>query len=199
MAEFSVAHKHDMNHFGIRQWPDGLVPWRDAQPPNLTGKPDERETGSLRGCSYCGSMHPADVVVAIKAGAKGEWADRKYGWPHKVYIDGIPNPHVGMLESRTARSDPPPAGEEDKWRKVHRSYNTRTGDPEYWWEEVGKPAAATTSGKFYSIHLQDATPEDRAVIEEHLGLTFEFTNDGNDVRWKRFVGDAKQPDRSVTR
>lgn len=44
-------------------------------------------------CSYCGSIRPRDLVEAIEQGrATGvEWADLKYGWPHKMYleIDGV--------------------------------------------------------------------------------------------------------------
>lgn len=183
MFDKSIAHKHDMNMFGAQEWPDGLVPWEDATPPNLTGKYREKTTGQLRHCAYCGSLHPADVAAAIRAGARGEWADRKYGWPHKAYFENIPNPHAGLLESRSARTWPPDPGEEDKWRKVQSSFNQSTGEPEYMWWEVGKPAAPTTGGKFYSVHLQDATPADRATIESHLGLMFEFSDDGQSVKW----------------
>ncbi len=179
----SIAHRHDMNHFGLRQWPDGLVPWLDASPPSLTGKPREQTTGQLRACAYCGSMHPADVAAAIKAGAVGSWADRKYGWPHKAYFDGVPNPHAGLLESRAGRNWPPDESEAANWRRVHSSYNPYTGEPEYTWREIGKPAAPTTGGKFYSVHLQDASPEDRAVIEAHLGLHMEFEDEGRRVKW----------------
>jgi len=42
-------------------------------------------------CSWCGSMHPHDLAEALRAGtAKGHWADFKYGWPHKFYVDGVP-------------------------------------------------------------------------------------------------------------
>ena len=37
--------------------------------------------------------------------------------------------------------------------------------------------------KFYSVHLQDASPEDRETIEVHLGVRFEFIDDGQKVRW----------------
>jgi hypothetical protein len=179
----SIAHQHDMHWIGKGKYPDGLVPWRDATPPNLTGQPNERNTGSLRACSYCGSMHPSDVVAAIQAGAHGSWADRKYGWPHKAYFDGVPNPHAGMLESRTMRTDPPPENEAHKWRRVQHGFNPHTGEPVYWWSEVGQPAGERTHGKFYSVHLLDATPEEKAIIEEYLGITFEFLDDGQRVRW----------------
>lgn len=182
-SEKSIAHRHDLNFIGQQHYPDGLVTWRGASPPNLTGMPDERQTGSLRACGYCGSMHPADVAEAIRAGAKGEWADLKYGWPHKAYFTGIPNPHAGMLESRDGRYGPLPEGEEQRFRQVQRGFNPQTGAPEYMWREVGKPAGETTYGKFYSVHLQDATPEDRETIEQHLGVRFTFLEDGQSVRW----------------
>lgn len=103
MSDLSVAHKGEMNHFGAEKWPDGLVPWRPATPPNLQAPYPESQyctTGRLRSCGYCGSMHPSDLVAALKAGARVHWADQKYGWPHKIYVEDIPNPHVGMLESR---------------------------------------------------------------------------------------------------
>ena len=184
MTELSKAHLVDMNLYGQQMFPDGLVPWNDARPPSLTGGPDEVITGQLRSCSYCGSMHPADVATAIRAGARGEWADRKYGWPHKAYFHDIPNPHVGLLESRSTSSNPPQSEiDAGKWRHVQSGYNSRTGEPTYTWHEVGKPASLTTHGKFYTVHLMDATPEDRNVIEQNLGIAFNFMDDGR-VAWK---------------
>lgn len=165
--EYSVVHKVGMNPLGESLHPDGLVPWDDARPPNLESGDDKQTTGRLRSCAYCGSMHPADVAAAIRAGATGEWADRKYGWPHKAYFHGIPNPHAGLMESRG-------------FANFKREGWVQTGP--HWWREPGAPAAATTDGKFYSVHLMDATPEDRATIESHLGLTFTFTDDGQ-VAW----------------
>ena len=178
--EKSVAHKHDMNHIGLASYPDRLVPWRDAQQPDIAAG---KTTGRLCSCGYCGSMHPADVASAIRAGAKGHFADRKYGWPHKVYLDGVPNPHAGMLESRCSQSHPP-QNEIDagKWIRIPNGFSRTTGAPEFRWTEAGKPAAATTYGKFYTQHLQDANPEDRDTIERHLGLHFEFDDVGG-VRW----------------
>lgn len=125
MSEKSIAHKHGMNLVGQGYWPDGLVPWKK--------RGDDR-----RHCEYCGSLHPADVAAAIRAGAKGEWADWKYGWPHKVYLSG-----------------------------------------------------ETTSGKFYTVHLQDATSEDRETIEKHMGLRFTFYDDGGEVGWSPYKDAGK--------
>lgn len=163
----SIAHKLGMNNLGTSMHPDGLVPWREATPPETSGY---SRAGRLRSCGYCGSMHPVDVANAIRSGAKGSWADKKYGWPHKAYFDGVPNPHAGLMEVRASASFMPDGCTD--W--------IQCGDH---WHEHPRPASATTNGKFYSVHLMDATPEDRDVIETHLGLHFDFKDDGG-VTWK---------------
>lgn len=55
-----------------------------------------------RTCVYCGSIHPADLLnmqepsmmrsIDLGSGPpldipNVEWADWKYGWPHKLYLD----------------------------------------------------------------------------------------------------------------
>lgn len=181
-AEKSVAHKHDMNFVGIAHYPDLLVPWTEAQPPDIEA---ERTTGRLRSCGYCGSMHPADVAEAIRQGARGSWADRKYGWPHKAYFENVPNPHAGMPEIRSSSSHPSEGYCVEHTRK---RFNDRTGErqDEKWYSAPPQPASAKTYGKFYSVHLQDASAEDRELIERHLGLHFEFAADGR-VAWNRVV------------
>jgi hypothetical protein len=170
MSEPSIAHKFGMNKFGQSAHPDGLVPWMEERPPETSGY---SRTGRLRACSYCGSMHPSDVASAIKAGAKGEWADQKYGWPHKAYFDGIPNPHAGLLEVRASAN----------YKPEDRNDWIQCGDH---WHEPPRPADPTTTGKFYSVHLMDATPEERDIIETALGLHFDFNEDGT-VVWKRKI------------
>lgn len=174
------AHRNDPNvtlQFFKLEKPD----WQDAVPPSIeTG----RTTGSLRGCNYCGSMHPADLAAAIKAGAKLSAADRKYGWPHKFYVDGVPNPHAGMLESRVSQSHPPQQEiDAGKWVQIPDGFDRQTGEPVFRWAKAGEPAAATTSGKFYTEHLQDADEADREVIERAMGLNFSFEYGGG-VSWK---------------
>lgn len=214
--EKSVAHRGDYMVSRYKYRPDGLVEWGAAIPPDVAAG---RTTGRLRHCDYCGSMHPSDLAAALKAGAKGSWADFKYGWPHKWYVENVPNPHAGMLESRMgcSHSHPtcPKTGAPCEQRKqsfhwpkcecmrdtpelvktgtygeaamvaTQSGFSSSTGKPQFTWNEAGKPAKATTDGKFYTVHLQDATPEDRAVIEQHMGLSFTFHEDGK-VSWKRF-------------
>ncbi|OGO66563.1 MAG: hypothetical protein A2029_01395 [Chloroflexi bacterium RBG_19FT_COMBO_47_9] len=164
--EMSNAHKFGMNLLGNELYPDGLVPWRDAESPDIE---KGHNTGRLRGCSYCGSMHPADVATAIRVGAIGEWADRKYGWPHKAYFTGVPNPHAGMQEIRDSAN-----------YKVYEDW-IRAGPKN--WHEPGTPAPETTYGKFYTVHLLYASPEEKETIEKHLGFHFDFTDDGK-VSWR---------------
>lgn len=62
------------------------VSWRE---------PKAKEDGSnwnhaihhCRTCSYCGSVHPEDLIKLIEGGATLGGADWKYGWPHKFYIE----------------------------------------------------------------------------------------------------------------
>jgi hypothetical protein len=43
---------------------------------------------SFRRCSYCGSIHPEDLIKLVGEGAEIQGADWKYGWPHKFYVKG---------------------------------------------------------------------------------------------------------------
>lgn len=181
MLETTSVHADDFCARNV--YPDGNAPWRAATPPDL---PSGRTTGQLRSCQFCGSMHPADVAAAIRAGASGHWADFKYGWPHKAYFDGVPNPHAGLLESRSSRSHPPQAEIDAGLHiQIPNGFDRATGAPVMRWTAAGEPAASTTHGKFYALHLKDASPEDRETIERHLGLRFTF-NEGGGVGWAPF-------------
>lgn len=170
MTDYSIAHERNLDRLLRSFHPDGKVPWDEAVAPDVTSGDEKRMTGRLRTCAYCGSMHPADVAAAIKAGAHGSWADWKYGWPHKAYFDGVPNPHAGMLEVRGISNRPL-----EGWVQVGENK----------WQQPARPADATVMWKFYTVHLQDATPEERDVIERHLGLHFVFLDDGA-IRWQSY-------------
>ena len=49
-------------------------------------------------CSYCGSLSPDDLAEAIRRGVTVEWADMKYGFPHKLYLS---NPYKGAIKFYT--------------------------------------------------------------------------------------------------
>lgn len=46
----------------------------------------ERAGESFRTCSYCGSVHPEDLLRLLGEGARLGGSDWKYGWPHKFYL-----------------------------------------------------------------------------------------------------------------
>lgn len=176
------AHAH--NHLA-KQYPPT---WHAPKAPVLAPTYD---TGwATTRCSFCGSMTPAELAGAIKAGAEVHWSDFKYGWPHKIYVDGVPNPFAGMPAVRSITyCGRPPQEEIDagKWERYQDGYDSRTGEPKFSYRIVGeaRPEPATTHGKFYTEHLQDATLEERVVIERAMGISFTF--EGGQVSWKKFA------------
>ena len=100
--EKSIAHRAGMNQYGESKYPDNLVPWRSETPPVWPAADANHATGRLRSCWYCGSMHPADVAAAIKAGAQAHWADHKYGWPHKLSTCRTQRPRIAPSSRHTA-------------------------------------------------------------------------------------------------
>lgn len=184
--EKSVAHKAiGMNLLGEQQWPDGLVPWRPEQAPDVLAG---ISIGRLKSCQYCGSMHPTDLANALRNGATLSWADFKYGWPHKAYVDDIPNPHAGMIESRTSTSHPTQEQiDSGEYIQIPTGrFSETTGQPTFTWAHKGEPAGQKTHGKFYTVHLQDACQEDRELIERHMGFKFSFGPD-DQVRWAKYI------------
>lgn len=64
-------------------------------------------------------------------------------------------------------------------------------DQKYGWPHKFylRPSVLHAPVKFYTVHLQDATPEDRDVIEKAMGIHIEFTKVGGgrtDVRWRQY-------------
>lgn len=155
-----------------------------------------------RTCSYCGSVHPEDL--AVEESWRAEWADRKYGWPHKFYVH-IPNrnPQQRFIAgaSGTARQGPyAPGGEKhqpaperypnltwvrpgeippdvitDGWRDLESHYE---------WVSIG--TRPTHFAKFYTVHLADPAADTEALerIQRTSGLRFRF-HDGR-VSWEAF-------------
>lgn len=145
----------------------------------------------VRRCSYCGSVNPDDL--AAEPTWRADWADRKYGWPHKFYVD-IPNRNPEALFVVSSISRQPRDNEREGWVAVadltdeQRGWLIRdgwqradeTGDR---WVQFG--TRPNHFGKFYSIHLRDAglDPAVKQAIEQRCGLAFDFTDDGR-VAWK---------------
>lgn len=112
---------------------------------------DEPTRNPYRVCSYCGSMHPADVLDALEKGASASFAKG-----YKLYIDGIPNPLAGGEYQTYNTSSSPQIGE--GWESYETGrYNTHDGKKEVWWR---KPMAKyknpnTLIAKLYTDHLHD--------------------------------------------
>lgn len=165
---------------------------------------EPRRGEHFRRCSFCGSIHPEDL--AAETGWRAEWADRKYGFPHKFYVD-IPNRNPDALfymgsSSGGDRSKPPAIGlaglEWVAWEDLtpeqvailHRDGVGRPGGewhPDY----VQLGPRKVHHAKFYSVHLADPTitEEVKDIIAYRSGLVFTFTADGK-VAWRSYKYDT---------
>jgi hypothetical protein len=179
------AHKYD----GHLAAPDGdFMRWR---------KPDRGQ--HYRTCGYCGSIHPDDLATAIVNGQiqGGEWSDRKYGWPHKYYVD-VANQEPGTLYVYSATQNIREG--ETGW--THRSDLTEEQkavlerDSWKFGDYFKFTVHASHHAKLYSVHMADPDIGDttKELIGKLTGLTFEFLDEGNGtVAWKRWVDpDAPQ-------
>ncbi|MFI5955827.1 hypothetical protein [Cryptosporangium sp. NPDC051539] len=144
----------------------------------------------FRRCSWCGSVHPEDLA-AEPEWLRTEWADRKYGWPHKLYVD-LPvqdGPQLAVVGTRWS------SAADDSWiawsdltpdqRAVAErdGYGPRGGDePAPDFVLLGDRVAH--HAKFYVTHLADPQLDVavKRAIEARSGLRFTFTDDGH-VRW----------------
>lgn len=154
----------------------------------------------FRRCSFCGSIHPGDL--AAEPSWHGDWADMKYGWPHKFYVQGVANRHPEIRRIMTACA-------QKQWDEAQQALSEGKqtfGVGGYEWYPVAAiPAGVDTSGwhledghyshvglgsdqthfvKFYTIHLADPKigTEVRDAIEQRSGVRFTFTSDGR-VSW----------------
>jgi hypothetical protein len=142
-----------------------------------------------RCCNWCGSIHPEDLAAVGTFHA--DWADRKYGWPHKFYVD-LPNQHPERLYATGATSWVPVGGfSSDRWVLVQDlTVEQRAVVAECGWTISDHHVAfmfgrhSTHHAKFYTRHLADPglSPESRDRIERACGLRFEFAPTGF-VRW----------------
>lgn len=134
-------------------------------PDRFTKRDDDENYGyPFKQCSYCGSIDPEDLIRFLKEGCTMHSADWKYGWPHKFYIDGIPNPKAGVMVTSYVTCDQPPKDEMDRgeWELYETGYfNRHDGSKEtsYRQSSACYSAPKHTNAKFYSVHLKDLTPE----------------------------------------
>ena len=114
----------------------------------------------FRTCGYCGSIHPADLLAELESGAKLDaTVDWKYGWPHKFYVEGIPN----LLAGKVVRTG--------------GSYKDGVETP------IMSPAPQHAHAKWYNAHLSDEgySPEALSKLIDALakrtGIHFEIEGD----------------------
>ena len=153
---------------------------------------DPRGAEHFRRCSFCGSISPEDL--AAEPSWHASWADQKYGWPHKFYVEGVTNRHPEILRIMTALSP----GQEDRMEREHYQWHAiadvppgtdvsgwRLEDGRY--SHVGLGSDETHFVKFYTIHLADPaiSQEVKDTIQRVSGLRFTFTEGGR-VGWESY-------------
>jgi hypothetical protein len=128
-----------------------------AIPSWRTPEPTRPPYGStFRTCSYCGSIHPEDLAKYLSDGATLGGSDWKYGWPHKFYVQNIPNPLAGQTVETGSR----------------------------WENGVSTPitgaAPEFSFAKWYNDHLGDEGYDDEAreklfdLLKIHSGIEFKL-------------------------
>jgi len=115
--------------------------WR---PPREGGEPYFE---TFRTCWYCGSINPEDLVRFSKEHTlKMDLADRKYGYPHKMYVEGIPNKVFGQTVKTGIHS----YYDEEKDVRVE--------------EPIMGSAPEFVHAKFYTQHFFDKGYDDEALV-----------------------------------
>jgi hypothetical protein len=153
-------------------------------------------------CSYCGSISPDDLVA--ESSWRAEWADMKYGWPHKFYVHILNrNPDrlfvIGSANGGAA-IEYNPGPRYIRWDDLTaeqlevcrlEGYPMRDGYKPQW---IMLGTRTDHFGKFYTTHLQDPelTDDVRETIQRISGLRPTFA-DGR-VRWEHYEEDSHGTD-----
>jgi hypothetical protein len=106
-----------------------------------------------RTCSYCGSIHPEDLLRVLLAGARMHSADWKYGWPHKFYLEDVPNKYAGQ-DCRTGAVYAGDHPLEELKREYPQAVNWQQKDGR-WRADLRGKAPAHAPAKWYNEHLLD--------------------------------------------
>lgn len=146
----------------------------------------ESEKQQLRG------EHPAHSYDP--GGWYASWADQKYGWPHKFYVEGLKPRDPSLLHCVGSSNS---AGHPGGGNWVHANQLTREqkrvikddgmhggGKFNGWY--LLEPRG-TLHAKFYTAHLADPRigQDVKDTIQRVSGLRFTFTEDGK-VGWQRW-------------
>lgn len=130
----------------------------------------------------------------VDTGWRASWADQKYGWPHKFYVEGLQSRDPSMLHCVGSSNSPDHPGggnwiraedltrQQKKIIKADGMHSSSRGDRFEGWYLL--EPRATLHAKFYSIHLADPAISDevKEKITQVCGLRFRFLPDGR-VSW----------------
>jgi hypothetical protein len=139
------------------------------------------------------ALHPAHSYDP--GGWYASWADRKYGWPHKFYVEGLKPRDPSLVHcighSRGGDGSAPghgwaaAAGLTRAQKQIIKDDGMHAGGKFDGWYQFAP--RASLHAKFYTIHLADpAINQDvKDVIQRVSGLRFRF-EDGR-VGWEPWV------------
>ena len=144
----------------------------------------------FRRCSYCGCVHPEDLVAEV--GWQPDWADWKYGWPHKFYVK-IPD-RLGKLDYLGC-SDVDLTDEQLTaygWKRIEdlTPEELVVAQPhiDSWprpLKAIGIGVRTSHFGKFYTEHLRDPSINNTVKNEIHVtsGIAFDWPPEGPGI-WR---------------
>lgn len=133
----------------------------------------------------------------VDTGWRASWADLKYGWPHKFYVEGLRPRDPEMLHCIGSSSHDPDDGPFGRgglqWYKVSEcppelieaakadGMRHSAERPDGW---LGFGPRETLHAKFYTRHLADPRLSDevKEKITQACGLRFRFLPDGR-IGW----------------
>lgn len=101
---------------------------------------EERDGSGHRWCRWCGSMHPDDLLTALRAGGVHlDRADMKYGYPHKIYAQSPELGHAKFYTEHLADCANPADFEAlaDYLRSLAGIDFVRKDDGQIYWRIVG--------------------------------------------------------------
>jgi len=142
----------------------------------------------FRRCGFCGSIHPDDL--AAETDWLAHWADQKYGWPHKFYVDVVNRePEALFATSSTWNTRGKSGHGEVAWDDLTPEQRALYDRDHGMAPDRGHPASvgfgtrAVHNAKFYTIHLSDPAIDEavKVTIEQRSGVHFTFA-DGR-VTW----------------
>lgn len=143
----------------------------------------------FRHCSFCSSIHPEDMMKGFEAGARAELSDMKYGWPHKHYIGGIPNPYAGQPTRVGSISLGMEDGKpQEPTPEQLKGYSDWTLNKNGVWQGLLiRPAAEKLRAKWYNEHMKDFDSNSfllfEAMIRPHLRIEWVLSND--QLGWRK--------------